>query len=214
MVVFVFRRWWQQEIRNEWWQGMAPDLEAAGVGERELDDAFKAFVVALLGGCQADGMRRVESTPHTLLHMSQMGEIFPRARFIHVVRDGRDVAASLLRREWVDPSTGETVWCCQDASSAAQYWRHVVGTIREQAEAVAGRYLEIRYEDLIASPEQTLHRVLAFMGESWDPSVLAEIAELESIDGIEAGTIESVVSEAGDALEAWGYSGATAPIAK
>jgi tetratricopeptide (TPR) repeat protein len=160
-------------LRDEWWSGMGADLEAAGIGEKELDFAVKAFIQALLDGANSNtDLRQVESTPHTLLHMGLMGSIFPRARFIHVVRDGASVIESLLERDWVDPSTGEKVWCCQDSTTAGNYWSHVVESIRTQAADVPGRYLEVRYEDLVEHPELTVRHVLAFLGETWDPAVL------------------------------------------
>ena len=163
-------------LRNEWWSGMAVDLEAAGIGEQQLDAAIAAFIQALLSGSAAGkDIRKVETTPHTLLHMDMMGDLFPRGRFIHVVRDGRDVVSSLMTRDWMDPATGEKVWCCQDVESAANYWAHVVAEVRKQAESVPGRYLEVRYEDMVSHPEAVVRQVLAFLGEPWDPSVLTDV---------------------------------------
>jgi tetratricopeptide (TPR) repeat protein len=163
-------------LRNEWWDSMAPDLEAAGIGEKQLDGAVKAFIQTLMAGAApSKAMRSVETTPHTLLHMETMASIFPRARFVHVVRDGRDVVGSLLQRDWVDPSTGDKVWCCQSPKAAAEYWVHVVDAIREQGARIPGRYLEVQYEDLIAHPEASMRMVLAFLGETWEDAVLQDI---------------------------------------
>ena len=180
-------------LRNEWWEGMAPDLEAAGVGEPQLNAAVKAFIHTLLNGDTESSMRPVETTPHTLLHMETLAEIFPRARFIHVVRDGRDVVGSLLQRDWMDPATGEKVWCCQTPKAAAEYWVHVVDAIREQGSRLPGRYLEVSYEELIAHPEASMRVVLAFLGETWDSAVLNSIvAEPEVMDGDAVAIAEAI----------------------
>ena len=164
-------------LRNEWWSAMAPDLEAAGIGEQQLDAAVKAFIQTLMAGATPSAeLRAVETTPHTLLHMETLAEIFPRARFVHVVRDGRDVVGSLLQRDWMDPATGEKVWCCQSPKAAAEYWVHVVDAIREQGARLPGRYLEVQYEDLIAHPEASMRIVLAFLGEKWEDAVLENVA--------------------------------------
>jgi len=163
-------------LRNEWWDSMAPDLEAAGIGEQQLNGAVKAFIQTLMAGAApSKSMRSVETTPHTLLHMETMASIFPRARFVHVIRDGRDVVGSLLQRDWIDPATGEKVWCCQSPKAAAEYWVHVVDAIREQGARIPGRYLEVQYEDLIAHPEASMRMVLAFLGETWEDAVLQDI---------------------------------------
>ena len=53
-------------LRNEWWSGMAGDLEAAGIGEPQLDDAVRGFIKGLLGQQERnDAPRQVETTPHT-----------------------------------------------------------------------------------------------------------------------------------------------------
>ncbi|MEC8191127.1 MAG: sulfotransferase [Myxococcota bacterium] len=181
-------------LRNEWWNGMAPDLEAAGIGEPQLNGAVKAFIETLLSGATASTrLRSVETTPHTLLHMESLATIFPRARFVHVVRDGRDVVGSLLQRDWMDPTTGEKVWCCQSPKAAAEYWVHVVDAIREQGARLPGRYLEVSYEDLIAQPEASMRRVLAFLGETWEPAVLDRvIAEPEVRPGNEAAIVAAI----------------------
>jgi tetratricopeptide (TPR) repeat protein len=169
-------------LRNEWWNGMALDLEAAGIGEKQLDGAVKAFIEALISGATpSPDLRSVETTPHTLLHMETMASIFPQARFIHVVRDGRDVVGSLLQRDWMDPSTGEKVWCCQTPKAAAEYWVHVVDAIREQGARIPGRYLEVQYSELIEHPEAVMRSVLAFLGERWEASVLDNIVEQPAV---------------------------------
>ena len=160
------------QLREQWWTSMQGDLSAAGVGEEQLDAAIRGFVTGLLDAVAPEGVRVAEKTPHDLLHMATLGRIYPQARFVHVVRDGRAVAASLVKQRWIDPSNGEPVWYCADHTSASRYWAQVVAEIRNQATSVPGRYLEVRYEDLCTEPEATMRGVLAFLGEAWAPAVL------------------------------------------
>ncbi len=193
-------------LRNEWWRDMGPDLEAAGIGETELDQAVRVFVHQLTGGATYTDRRVVESTPHSLLHMGMLARIFPRARFVHVVRDGRDVAASLVGRQWMDPATGENVWCCQSVGEAATYWAHMVSAIREQAEMLPGRYLEIRYEDLVSQPEFVMRHVMAFLGEAWDPSVLSVPVSREAVsEPLSEQDANTIRNFAGNELRTFGY---------
>ncbi len=171
-------------LRNEWMSTMTEDLEAAGIGEQQMDDAVRGFVRGLLSfDPSKETPRRVETTPHTLLHIETMARIYPQARFIHVVRDGHEVVSSLLERDWIDPATGEKVWCCQDAKAASEYWVHVVDAIRAQGERIPDRYLEIQYEDLIAHPEVVMRHVLAFLGERWEPAVVDAVEPVPSPKG-------------------------------
>ncbi|MFJ2604230.1 sulfotransferase family protein [Streptomyces sp. NPDC091279] len=97
--------------------------------------------------------------------------IWPHARFIHIVRDGRDLAASHLK----------TVpdWGYRTVAEAAYGWLEVVS--RPRLEAPAGRYLEVRYEDLITRPRQTAERMLDHLGLAWDESVLHHAEQEHSL---------------------------------
>ncbi len=85
------------------------------------------------------------------------------ARFVHLVRDGRNVALSLLQVPW-GPRTVE---------EAAVWWRIRVEAAHEAGSRLGPhRYTEARFEDLTASPGAELARVTDFLGIPWDPQML------------------------------------------
>ncbi|MDB5071556.1 MAG: sulfotransferase [Candidatus Eremiobacteraeota bacterium] len=87
---------------------------------------------------------------------------WPGARFVHVVRDGRDVAASHLR--------GGRPWGYRSIEEAASGW---AGVVDAAARTVApDDIFELRYEDLVADPPGALRPLFAFLGLGWDPRVL------------------------------------------
>ena len=89
--------------------------------------------------------------------------IFPDCQFLHIYRDGRDVALSVLT-QWFGP---------QNLYTAARRWRYLVRIARAAGAAMpSGSYLDVRYEDLLNTPEGTMRDVLAFLGEPFDASVL------------------------------------------
>ncbi|WP_375784717.1 sulfotransferase [Bradyrhizobium sp. Pha-3] len=94
--------------------------------------------------------------------IDDFARLWPRAHFVHIVRDGRDVAASHLK----------TVpdWGYRTVADAAHGWLDVVS--QPHRIAPPGRYLEVRYEDLVNSPRPTLTRILAHLGLPWDEAVL------------------------------------------
>ena len=209
---------------------LAAELREAGVSGEDLDRAGRAWLRVFLEAGAPPGKRVVEKTPHDLLHTAWLGRLFPRALFVHVVRDGRAVASSLVRQRWVDPASGEPVEWCRDLASAARYWASVVTSVRVQAATVPGRYLEVRYEDLVTEPRRTMEALLAFLGERWSDEVLRHersgvaLSPLESSTAavsrpIEAGAAGAwrgrlsaeeraeVHRAAGPALEAFGYGG-------
>ncbi len=86
-----------------------------------------------------------DKTPGYVREMIRIEHVLPEARFIHLIRDGRDVALSVLGMDW-GPDTVE---------SAARRWKKRVLRGREQA-ARLPHYIEVRYEDLILDTEPTL----------------------------------------------------------
>lgn len=104
-----------------------------------------------------------DKTPGYVTYVRRLARWFPDAQFIHVVRDGREVAASLAERAWGPPS----------AVSGAFWWAWKVRTGRRQGRALgAHRYVEVRLEDLVENPEATIRAVCEFLGEPFTPSML------------------------------------------
>jgi protein-tyrosine sulfotransferase len=182
---------------------LAADLDAAGVDAGSLDAAAKAWLTVFLRANAPPGRRIAEKTPHNLLHAAWLGRLFPQARFVHVLRDGHAVAESLVRQRWKDPATGEVVPWCRDLESAARYWATVVHTIRAQAAALPGRYLEVRYEDLVTAPRQAMEVVLAFLGERWDDAVLHHERAPVALSARESSSAAVARPLGTDALDLW-----------
>jgi hypothetical protein len=120
----------------------------------------------------------VDKNPAYSLHVDVVRRLFPDAAVLHIVRDGRDVAASMLAasRGW-----GRD-WAPADVRLAARTWRTNVEAA--SAAAGSGRYLQIRYEDLLADGPAALAGCLAFAGVSADPVACAAIvARFDSATG-------------------------------
>jgi hypothetical protein len=120
-----------------------------------LDAVFCHFA------CQHGKRRWCEKTPQHVQHLLGLAELFPAARFVHVIRDGRDCAVSFHRR-----------WKRQPELTVFR-WKKVVSMGRAQGQRLGkARYLEVRYEDLTAAPEQSLRRICQFLGLEFNPAVL------------------------------------------
>jgi hypothetical protein len=183
--------WYQTLTRN-----FASVMESYGNTTADLQRRFRDFIEGLLDNFRrASGKPRwAEKTPHNVMFMLSLGEIFPDARFIHLVRDGRDVACSLLTMNWINPHTGRKWDYVQNIANAARYWRDVVTFVRQQAEhpTLTGRVLEVRYESLVADTEATMRQVLQFIGEPWDDAVLSYHTKDRSHEPSEASTAQAI----------------------
>jgi hypothetical protein len=104
-----------------------------------------------------------EKTPANALYFSELFALFPDSRFVHVVRDPRDVVASLLKMDWRDAKTGARLPITASIGGAARGWRDHVAAARAARDQGAPVH-DLVYEDLIAEPEKTLERLFAFLG--------------------------------------------------
>jgi hypothetical protein len=98
-----------------------------------------------------------EKTGSNAYCMEQIFSLYPHARVVHLVRDGRDVVCSIKRRGG-SPYHAISHWLYN--VSAAIRWRG------------DERYLEVRYEDLVAQPQRTVEQICAHVGVAFEPAML------------------------------------------
>lgn len=122
----------------------------------------------------------LEKTPQHAMHIANITEYLPTARFIHVIRDSRAVVASLLaaRRDgW------GSHWAPRSARDAAILWYHYVTTVRRDSAGFgAASYTEVRYEDLKRSPVAEVERLLGFLGLDASPEQVGEIVAAQDFE--------------------------------
>jgi hypothetical protein len=106
-----------------------------------------------------------DKTPEYLEFMGQISKAVGEARFVHVIRDGRDVALSRIR--WRQKRSGKT----PPVRRMARRWKEAITVARKEARKVP-HYMEIRYEDLVSEPEPALRRICEFAALDYDPAML------------------------------------------
>jgi hypothetical protein len=104
-----------------------------------------------------------DKTPRYYECWNQIATLFPEARLIHLIRDGRDVSASLKKVGWHGRTELER----------ARYWTSRVSLAEECARLLGpDRCLIVRYEDLVLNTEPILRDICTFLGEEFDPNML------------------------------------------
>jgi len=122
-------------------------------------DALRAFYG--LYAEQRGKPRWGDKSPSYVLRMRRVASALPEAHFVHLVRDGRDVALSQV----------EVDFGPDEVTGAAEDWVNGIGKARRQARRLR-HYMELRYEDLVADPEPALRRVCEFVHLPWDAVML------------------------------------------
>ncbi len=105
--------------------------------------------------------------------MARIESFFPDCQFVHIIRDGRDVACSMLAMKSRSEVWRNAEWAPATWAAASQYWHDNVRPALEHGRRLpAERYFEFRYEDMVKEPVPTMHKLCAFLGETPDPLVL------------------------------------------
>jgi hypothetical protein len=114
-----------------------------------------------------------EKTPDYVRHVPLLHGLFPQARIIHIIRDGRDVALSTL--EWANAEKGPgrfDLWRTEPVAVCALWWRWQVGSGRGAGRSLSPEYYcELGYEDLVAHAEERLRSLAAFLDLPFAPQM-------------------------------------------
>ena len=103
-----------------------------------------------------------EKTPSHAVQIEALSEVFPNARFLILRRDPRAVVAS-----W-----HKTTWSKRTSTEVSEKWRRYSHAMRRACRSLPGRFLEVRYEELVLDPAAELKAICAFLGTAFDPSML------------------------------------------
>lgn len=137
----------------------------------EFADAARQFADAALGSyvrrTRPDALRVVERSPTHVWHLGLIADVYPDAWVLHIVRDGRDVVRSQVSQ----------TWGAAEIPQAAAEWAGAVRAARAASPRLH-RYLEVRYEELLADPSG-IAPLFAHLGLDASPEVLSQAA-LES----------------------------------
>jgi hypothetical protein len=121
------------------------------------------------------------------MDIDAVAAMFPEARFIHVLRDGRDVAVSLdvAANSWA-PEMRQT-----PLSLRGVHWAVGVEHARESGRALGDRYLEVRYEDLRVNFESSARKLFEFAGVPCDAALLEQIRSGTQLDAYSSASRDS-----------------------
>jgi hypothetical protein len=110
--------------------------------------------------------------PDNIFYIPKIKRELPNALFIHIIRDGRDVATVLDKKGWIKPLPGDRR---HSLLVAGVYWEWMVRRGREHGRRIGPDYIEVRYEDLISRPHETFALLGNFIGHDLDYDHIKQI---------------------------------------
>jgi len=137
----------------------------ASEGEPHWGSMLNCFMRYLMSKSKPSAMRWGDKTPHHTAHISRIQSTYPKAQFIYVYRDPLQVVASLSKESFTPAEN--------DVLTNAEVVRHYLSIYQKQKKFVKpNQLLEVKYEELVYTPEQTLKDICNFLEVSYTPALL------------------------------------------
>jgi hypothetical protein len=195
------------------WHGMQPNYWSTASFEEDVPGMVRAVIDHVMRTELAASGKRIagDRTPHYVSNLDEIHTLYPEAKIIHIIRDGRDVAVSNLHAVWnssrdrggpvdLNPEDlerrdayfkdrrkhldeGRSIFARQRMNQLASSWNDVVRRGREDGEGLfGGNYLEVRYESLLEDPRPELARLFGFLEVGREKGVVERVAEENSFE--------------------------------
>jgi Sulfotransferase family len=145
------------------------ELEKAPLEERVMAECrnggdFLSIIMEQMARKQ--GVERwADTTPEHLLHLHRIKETIPNALIIHIIRDGRDSALSTDKQGYIRRLPWDKT---PSVMVAGVYWEWMVNKGRKDGRDLGADYTEVRFEELVGSPRETLTRLGSFIDHDLD----------------------------------------------
>ncbi len=143
-----------------------PDVLAKTLVAMGATNIPKIITALFEKNMEGEGKARwLDKTPYYILHLDTILELFPTAQIIHIIRDGRDCALSMLQRKH-----DLKIF---NIHHAAKIWSQFVDAGQEVGQNLSeSTYHEVYYEDLLGDPKRAMKQVCTFLQEEYDEHVV------------------------------------------
>jgi len=157
-------------LREHYVRSWVPRVSVEDVDLGQCDDLASAIAEvyrAYAAKCGKDLWG--DKTPSYVTHIYALHRLYPRAKYVHIIRDGRDVAMSIVR-QW---------WGANNFLSAIRYWQSCITLATRQLRMLPdNQFVEVRFEDLVDRPKAELERICDLLGITVEERMLNEYGRI------------------------------------
>uniref|UniRef100_A0A3Q0KP89 Protein-tyrosine sulfotransferase n=1 Tax=Schistosoma mansoni TaxID=6183 RepID=A0A3Q0KP89_SCHMA len=152
-------------------------LVESGITATVLNDAAASFIATLIKEMGPRAPRLCHRDTESFDYLEDLNILFPKGKFIHIVRDGRATVASKIARNINSNYTSENI------TDAILIWDEDTTQILEDCEYIGSeKCLTLRYECLVLNPLREIQKVLQFLSLPWDEKLLKYGTDFSRID--------------------------------
>jgi len=177
-------------------------LEEAGIDDYVINSAVKAFLLEVIAKHGKSAPRLCNKDPFTIKSATYLSELFPKSKFVFMIRDGRATVHSIITRKVTITGFDLTSY-----RQCLEKWNQAVLTMYQECYKVGSdRCFPMYYEQLVLHPEAQLRELLAFLDLPWNSSVLHHsdfVGSEISLSKVERSSDQVIKPVNTDALSKW-----------
>ena len=157
-------------MRSQWAKSPKESrrLKEAGLSDEVIDSALSAFILEVIAKHGEPAPRLCNKDPFTLKSATYLSQMFPKSKYILMIRDGRAVVHSIISRKVTISG-----FDLRSYRTCLQKWNQAMESMYYQCLTVgSSRCLPVYYERLVLHPEEWTRKILTFLDIPWDEAVL------------------------------------------
>lgn len=196
----VANMWDPQKKSNDFIQKYAE----VGLTQEVLDRGVANFLIMIIYGHGASAARLCNKDPLTMLNAFYINRLFPKSKFIFMIRDGRATIHSVISRQ-----VGIGGFDLRSYEKSLRNWNDIVQNMYEQCEKMGPQHCHpVYYEELILQPRKVMKNLLQFLELPWRGEVLRHEEFVDKEGGIKLNPKEPSTNQVSkaryeDALTTW-----------
>jgi len=176
------------QMRSHWMKSQKESmrLEEAGLTGDVLDAALSAFILEVVARHGEASPRLCNKDPFTLKSGTYLKHLFPKSKFLFMVRDGRATVHSIITRK-----VTITGFDLKSYRQSLTKWNAAISAMNDQCEELGSDYcLKVYYEQLVLHPRKWLTKILKFLELDWTEDVMHHEKQINKAHGISLSKVE------------------------
>merc|ERR1719220_790453 len=176
------------QMRAHWMKSTKESmrLEEAGLNGDVLDSALSSFILEVVAKHGEPAPRLCNKDPFTLKSGTYLRRLFPKGKFLFMVRDGRATVHSIITRK-----VTITGFDLKSYRRSLTKWNAAISAMNDQCEELGSDYcLKVYYEQLVLHPRKWLTKILKFLDLPWTEEVMHHEKQINKPHGISLSKVE------------------------
>uniref|UniRef100_A0A1I8NYI1 Protein-tyrosine sulfotransferase n=1 Tax=Stomoxys calcitrans TaxID=35570 RepID=A0A1I8NYI1_STOCA len=176
------------QLRSHWLKSEKESLRLveAGITKEVMNSAIAQFCLEIIAKHGDPAPRLCNKDPLTLKMGTYVIELFPNAKFLFMVRDGRATVHSIISRKVTITGFDLTSY-----RQCMQKWNHAIEVMHDQCREIGReRCMMVYYEQLVLHPEEWMRKILEFLDVPWNDSVLHHEEFINKPNGVPLSKVE------------------------